>query len=167
MTPKPMPGVMNVTRLTQILAAYGAAPARWPEGERAAAQALLARSLAMGAPAERAMLAEALAEAEALDGALSDFAAPVPDDAVARLTARVAFPPAAARHDSRFDLFAMVRMVFKPAGAVGMIMAALGLIVGFTVDPAYSSGDGSDYTVSQSADAGFSAFGQDSGDGAP
>lgn len=167
MTPKPMTGVMNVTRLTEILAAYGAAPARWPEGERAAAQALLARTLAMGAPDERAMLTEALAEAEALDGALTGFVAPVPDDAMARLTAAVAFPPARIRHDSRFDLFAMLQMIFKPAAAVGATMVALGLFVGFTVDPAYSSGDGSDYTVSQSADAIFSAFGQDNGDAAP
>lgn len=167
MTPKTMTGVMNVTRLTEILAAYGAAPARWPEGERAAAQALFARSLAMGTPAERAMLAEALAEAEALDGALTGLVAPVPDDAMARLTAAVAFPPAQIRQDSRFDLFAMLPMIFKPAAAVGAMMAALGLFVGFTVDPAYSSGDGSDYTVSQNADAGFAAFGQDSGDSAP
>jgi len=163
---------MTIERLTQIIAAYGAAPVRWPERERAAAQALLARSLATGAPAERARLQAALAEAEALDGALAGFASSAhdmaaTDAAVARLTAAVAFPPAQVRHDGRFDLFALFHMIFKPAAAVGATMAALGLFVGFAVDPAYSSGDGSDYTVSQSADAAFSALGQDNGDAAP
>lgn len=158
---------MKIERLMQIVAAYGAAPARWPEGERAGAQALLARTLATGSEADRAMLQAALDEAEALDGALTGLVAPVPDAAMARLTAAVAFPPAQIRHDSRFDLFAMLQMTFKPAAAVGATMAALGLFVGFTVDPAYSSGDGSDYTVSQNADAGFAAFGQDNGDSAP
>ncbi|TPW02052.1 MAG: hypothetical protein FD124_3528, partial [Alphaproteobacteria bacterium] len=32
-------GAMNRERMTAILEAYGAAPARWPEAERAAAQA--------------------------------------------------------------------------------------------------------------------------------
>lgn len=158
---------MKIERLMQIVAAYGAAPARWPEGERAGAQALLARTLATGSEADRAMLQAALDEAEALDGALTGLVAPVPDAAMTRLTAAVAFPPAQIRHDSRFDLFAMLQMIFKPAAAVGATMAALGLFVGFTVDPAYSSGDGSDYTVSQNADAGFAAFGQDNGDSAP
>jgi len=158
---------MKIERLMQIVAAYGAAPARWPAEERAAAQALLARTLATGSEANRAMLQAALAEADSLDGALAGLAAPLPDDAMVRLTAAVAFPPAQIRHDSRFALFAMLQIIFKPAAAVGATMAALGLFVGFSVDPAYSSGDGSDYTVSQNADAGFSAFGQDSGDSAP
>lgn len=159
---------MNVKRLAEILAAYGAAPGRWPEGERAAAQTLLARTLAMGAPAERQMLQDAMAEAEGLDGALAGFAAPVPADAMARLTAAVAFPPARAKKpETRFDLFGILHMIFKPAAAVGATMAALGLFVGFAVDPAYSSGDGSDYTVAQSADAAFSALGQEDGETTP
>jgi hypothetical protein len=159
---------MNIERLTQILAAYGAAPARWPEAERASAQALLTRSLAMGAPAERAMLQAAMAEAVELDGALAGFAAPLPDAALARLTAAVAFPPARAKKpEMHFDLFGILHMIFKPAAAVGATMAALGLFVGFAVDPAYSSGDGSDYTVAQSADAAFSALGQDDGETTP
>lgn len=164
---------MKIERLMQIVAAYGAAPARWPAEERVAAQALLARSLATGSEADRAMLQAALAEADALDGALAGLAAPLPEGAMARLTAAVAFPPAQSRNRAaprqiRFDLFALMQMLFKPAAAVGATMAALGLFVGFSVDPAYSSGDGSDYTVSQSTDAAFSAFGQDNnGDAAP
>lgn len=163
-----MTDVMNVTRLLQIIAAYGAAPIRWPAEERAAAQALQTRILAMGAPAERKMLQEAMADAGDIDGALSGFDARVPDAALARLTAAVAFPPArAAVRETRFDLFSVFHMIFKPAAALGATMAALGLFVGFSVDPAYSSGDGSDYTVAQSADAAFSALGQENGDGVP
>ncbi len=155
---------MNIERLTQILAAYGAAPQRWPESERAAAQALLARIEAFGSAPERAALQAALDEANGLDGALAGFAAPVPDDAMARLTAAVAFPPP--RTQARgFALFDLLRVVFRPAAAVGATMAALGLFVGLSVDPAYSSGDGSDYTVSQNVDANFDAL--DNGDIAP
>jgi hypothetical protein len=159
---------MNIERLTQIIAAYGAAPAHWPDGERAGAQALLARIQAMGVPAERQALQAALTEAEELDGALARFTAPVPDAAMARLTAAVAFPPARMKKtEAHFDLFGILHMIFKPAAAMGATMAALGLFVGFAVDPAYSSGDGSDYTVAQSADAAFSALGQDDGETTP
>ena len=90
--------------------------------------------------------------------------APLSDDAMARLTAAVAFPPPRSKASS-ITLFDLLRVVFKPAAAVGATMAALGLFVGLSVDPAYSSGDGSDYTVSQSVDANFDAFGN--GDIAP
>lgn len=149
---------MSVERLTQILAAYGAAPGRCPAHERAAAQALMTRIMSAGAPAERAKIEAALNEARLLDGALDDFAAPVPDAAMARLTAAVAFPPRQAAPRAGFRLFDLMRVVFKPAAAVGATMAALGLFVGFSVDPAYSNGDGSDYTVSQAADGGFGAY---------
>ena len=148
---------MNIERLTLIIAAYGAAPQRWPEGERATAQALLASIEAFGSTPERAALQAALDEANDLDGALAGFAAQVPDAAMARLTAAVAFPPPRTKAP-RVTLFDLLRAVFKPAAAVGATMAALGLFVGLSVDPAYSSGDGSDYTVSQNVDANFDAF---------
>lgn len=53
---------MTQDRLEQLIAAYGAEPRRWPEGERAAAERLLSAS----APA-RALLAQARALDEALD----------------------------------------------------------------------------------------------------
>lgn len=150
--------IISAERLMQILAAYGASPQRWPAHERAAAQALMTRIMSAGAPAERAEIAAALNEARLLDGALEDFDAAVPDAAMARLTAAVAFPPRQAQPAHRFDLFDLLRVVFKPAAAVGATMAALGLFIGFSVDPAYSNGDGSDYTVSQAADGGFGAY---------
>ncbi len=149
---------MSIERLTQILAAYGAATQRWPAHERAAAQALMTRVMSAGGPAERAEIEAALNEARLLDGALEDFAAAVPDEAMARLTAAVAFPPRQIQPARHFGLFDLMRVVFKPAAAVGATMAALGLFVGFSVDPAYSNGDGSDYTVSQAADGGFGAY---------
>lgn len=58
---------MKRARLIDILDAYGADPARWPDVEREAAQALLARS---------AEAARAVAEARRLD-ALLDRAPPI------------------------------------------------------------------------------------------
>lgn len=54
-------------RVRDILAAYGAAPQRWPAAERDAILALVATD---------ASLAQALAEARALDGLLDDAPAP-------------------------------------------------------------------------------------------
>ena len=55
---------MTETRALEIIAAYGADPARWPAAERAALRALAAR------PA----VAAALVNAAALDGLLGDWA---------------------------------------------------------------------------------------------
>lgn len=60
---------MTPERLSQILAAYGAAPARWPEAEREAAERLLARDPA----AARAARQEA-----GLDVLLSRHRVPAP-----------------------------------------------------------------------------------------
>ena len=57
---------MNIQRFRQLLDAYGAAPARWPESERSAAQALLERSAeARQLAAQAARLDELLNHAEA------------------------------------------------------------------------------------------------------
>lgn len=76
--------VMDKTRFEAILAAYGADPRRWPEAERAAAQAF-ARASGDGA---------AIAEARALDAALGEAAepAPVSDLLYARVLARAPKP---------------------------------------------------------------------------
>jgi hypothetical protein len=163
--------VMSIARLTELLAAYGASPQRWPADERAVAQTLLAHIDRLGTAEERAALRAALDEARALDDVLADAFAPLPDAAMARLTAAVAFPPprggpartgarTGARETRGFSLFDLFGVVFKPAAAVGAVMAALGLFVGFSVDPAYSNGDGSDYSVSQNVDASFGLLGE-------
>lgn len=71
---------MNLERLTAILDAYGADPLHWPEGERLAAQAFVAR--------EKRALA-LVEEAEALDGLLDCAPSAAPSDAlVERILAR-------------------------------------------------------------------------------
>lgn len=154
-------GRMSFDRLMQIVAAYGASPERWPAAERADALSLRMLIEESGAPQLRTRLAAALDEARGLDGVMAGFAATVPDVAVARLTAAVAFPPPreAPKVPRALDLSGLFRAVLRPTAAVFATMAVLGLAVGFAVDPAYSSGDGSDYTVSQSADAGFGGLG--------
>ncbi|MCH8684585.1 hypothetical protein [Pedomonas mirosovicensis] len=57
------------SRLAEILETYGANPARWPEGERAAAEAALAADPGLQAVAARERL---------LDGWLSDWEMPAP-----------------------------------------------------------------------------------------
>lgn len=58
---------MTIARLRTLLDAYGAAPQRWPEEERAAALALIAQSSEARA---------AVAAAEALDATLGAYANP-------------------------------------------------------------------------------------------
>ncbi|WP_395792943.1 hypothetical protein [Aquimonas sp.] len=78
---------MNSERLQHLIDAYGADPARWPPAERAA----LAAARPLSAP-----LAQALAEAAALDQALSGLPLPeLPSSLAARVLAAA---PQAARH---------------------------------------------------------------------
>ncbi len=76
---------MTEARALEILAAFGADPARWPADERAALQALATRSPA---------IAQALAEARAVDGTLAGWlsepaiaVSPARDDTAAALAA--------------------------------------------------------------------------------
>lgn len=73
---------MTPERFTALLDAYGADLRRWPEVERAAAQALLA----VGPP----MLQQQLQNAALLDGWLDASAVPAADDALAARIAAVA-----------------------------------------------------------------------------
>ena len=68
-----MSETMTLERLRALIAAYGGKPAKWPTAERAAAEALLARS-----PEARA----ALAEAEPLDTLLDAVPALAPSPAL-------------------------------------------------------------------------------------
>lgn len=68
-----MSKTMTLDRLLALIAAYGGKPAKWPAAERAAAEALLARS-----PEARA----ALAEAEPLDTLLDAVPALAPSPAL-------------------------------------------------------------------------------------
>lgn len=71
--------MMERSRLSDILDACGANPARWPEGERAAAEALLAQDAGLQAQAR---------QEAALDDWLKEWNAPAPrPEAVATLLA--------------------------------------------------------------------------------
>ncbi|MBI1187928.1 MAG: hypothetical protein GC206_11475 [Alphaproteobacteria bacterium] len=67
--------MMDKERFAAIVAAYGAAPHRWPQDERAAAERYAA--------AHRDECAPLLAEARTLDAALADAPAPAPSDLLA------------------------------------------------------------------------------------
>ncbi len=74
---------MSITEFEDLAAAYGPDPAHWPEGHRAAAEALLA-----GPDGDAAQAALALARD--LDAALADLAAAEPTPALPdALTARI------------------------------------------------------------------------------
>ncbi len=140
---------MTLQRLRAMLAAYGAAPDRWPAAERAAADALIAGS---------ASAARAVVEARALDLALDDSTAEVPADALARLTAATAFPPprpAVRRAGIRSVPPAPARgwatnlaAAFWPRAAMFASVAALGIVVGLASEPAYSISDSGVYAAS-------------------
>ena len=114
---------MNEVRVAAILAAYGADPARWPDGERVAA---LAWTLA-----HREGLAEARADARAIDAALSRDQRGRADDAALRARVLAAIPrdgnivtPFRARGPSG---------VSRNAGAIAALAACavLGVMLGF------------------------------------
>ena len=124
---------MNEVRFQEIVAAYGANPRHWPEGERAAA---LAFSEAAGAKAQ-------LREAEALDALLVGYAAPASNDleAIARISRKVAAAAPqsvgqAAKHagsgrTGRNQSFLSYGR--NAAAAAGFLAAALtGLVIGFS-----------------------------------
>lgn len=75
-----MERIVTPRRLDELLAAYGADPRRWPDSERAGAQALLARSPDLAAQLE---------SARRLDGALDVLNGDVPAAVAARVAARI------------------------------------------------------------------------------
>lgn len=123
---------MPLERLERIIAAYGADPAHWPEGERESAEELVARL-----PAARNLLTQA----EELDEALSRVAADLPEAAMARLVAATAFPPPRISAPSLLDRLTYVASAFWPRATVLAGMAALGIVVGLSTEPAYSGSD--------------------------
>jgi len=66
---------VNHERFVQILDAYGACPAHWPDGERAAAALLLAAPDTIGMTAQ-----EMLLRAAALDAELDSYTLALPDE---------------------------------------------------------------------------------------
>lgn len=117
-------GAMTRDRMEEILAAYGAKPARWPEAERASAQTWAAENAAD--------FAAMAGEAGALDAALAcDVRETADDEALAQ---RVL----ATRGDNvvagDFDRRRAANDWWRPAAALAAC-AVLGLAIGFTGAP--------------------------------
>lgn len=123
---------MTATRFAAILDAYGSAARRWPEAERAAAQALLAAS-----PEARGLLADAAR----LDGVLSAATAPEPSAALRAAVLRAAPKPAVASRPGFVEigrgLWRSLAGVLtgelgglRPAGAVLGVALMLGVVAG-------------------------------------
>jgi anti-sigma factor RsiW len=113
---------MTPQRVSDLIAAYGAAPEKWPQAERAEALAVLERT-----PALRAELAQMAA----LDAALNRWPAPALQlDAVA-LSAYVSATPRP-RAAARRPLFRLPSFLAWPNTA-GLAAAALaGFLVGWS-----------------------------------
>ncbi|SAK78502.1 hypothetical protein AWB79_04906 [Caballeronia hypogeia] len=107
---------MTPERFRQITEAYGAAPERWPEGERAAALALV--------QAGDADALSALADARALDGLLDAHAVKAPSPALARRIVESA-PARPARAFWRRPRIWFSGAGFIGAGAAGVAAGAL------------------------------------------
>lgn len=118
---------MNVQRVRELIEAYGADAARWPEAERDAA-----RALARATPE----LANALAEAERLDDVLRRSPAPWPS---AELRDRVIAAAAASgltpkRVRTGFRRLAWILGAGWATAAVAGSIAGVGLTSHFTAD---------------------------------
>lgn len=114
--------MMDRSRLSEILEACGANPARWPEDERAAAKALLARDANLKAQAGR--------EAE-LDEVLKDWDAPAPRPqamsallAASRVTAQAVSGGADAVQETRRR-----ERWLAHGGAVGLAASIMALVM--------------------------------------
>jgi hypothetical protein len=128
---------MTPQRVAELIAAYGAAPEKWPAAERATALAVLD-----SAPALRAELAQMAA----LDAALNQWPCPAPQlDAVA-LAAHVSAAPRP-RTAPRRPFFGL--SWFGWPNATGLAAAALaGFIVGWSgLDGDYSGTDSVDRQI--------------------
>ena len=128
---------MMIWRFRRLIAAYGADPARWPPGQRARADALLARSVKA-----RALLAEA----RAFDALLMADAKPPADEPlaaaiIARATAlpQERAPVVAPRRAVALD-WSLARLWPQ---ALGLAAAAvLGFVIGWTdLLPGSAAGD--------------------------
>tara|TARA_R110000868_G_scaffold322583_3_gene583552 strand:+ start:16361 stop:16771 length:411 start_codon:yes stop_codon:yes gene_type:complete len=101
--------MMTEDRFLQILAAYGSNPARWPDGERAAAQAFLAGHVEL--------TSEAIAAEAALDAVLGSAARP-PSDLLERRVLR--------------SLNAMPARGWRAPAAAAAAALLLGVFLGFS-----------------------------------
>lgn len=124
---------MSMARLRAILEAYGAEPRRWPQAERADAEALIAAS-----PEARALRDETAA----LDHVLASVVAPAPSSALrAAILEAAPRPPAAAGFTGNLrGLWQSLLSTlggelggWRPAGAMLGLALLLGIATGGTI----------------------------------
>jgi hypothetical protein len=130
--------MVTAQRLNELLDAYGADPTRWPEAERAAAQALLARTPDLGARGD----------AERLDAALARLHGEVPPAVVARVAAGIEREVASRSQSDATGpswgalLWSATASTWPRAAAFAGVIV-LGIVAGLSSDPsALSTTDG-------------------------
>jgi len=118
---------MTKARVFELIEAYGPEPAAWPQAEREAAGNLL--------QSHADIFAEAIAEARALDMALSGLAEPQPSpDLAARIIASAPIMPDAAVKAP--GLLSRLKSKFMIGGSIlpsasALASSAVGLIIGY------------------------------------
>ncbi len=146
---------ITVERVFELIAAYGSAPESWPEGERAAASAMVA--------AQPDVFAPALTQARALDDALQGEPeiAPAADLAARILASAPAPAPARAKASwlGRLKDLILPQTTRWPAGAT-LASLAIGLVGGYAYASAYDQADQAYYTAF-GYDAGVSWLGEE------
>lgn len=116
---------MTWTRVEEILPAYGADPARWPDAERAAAEAVLATD-----PARARTLLE---RERSLDQTLDSWAAPAVSEKARASMATAATPGFISRVRGAFNAGIGWRgPLWQPAGAFACALL-LGMVAGGAV----------------------------------
>ncbi len=123
--------MMTPDRLLELIAAYGADTAAYPEAEQAPARALLA--------AEPHAFAAALAEARALDAALSAIPEPSVSGRLRGAILADAPKPARQRPAVSWGRLFGVRDAWIPAS--GLAAAAAGLLAGLVLAPQLATYD--------------------------
>lgn len=129
-----MTNPMTEARLFELIEIWGAEPSCWPEGEQAAARALL-----KAAPEKFEIV---LRDARALDGLLGAVPEVVPSPMLTE--AIMASAPRAAK--ARVGWFRL-KAPWMPVS--GMAAATFGLLMGLTVAPAASASDDLDAEVQE------------------
>lgn len=118
---------MNHERFVQILDAYGASSAHWPDDERTAAAALLAAPGAEGEVAQAALL-----RAEVLDAALDSYTVALPEaDFLRRIEASALAPvqaPLRAKDSGRSLNWRGLRQWFSGGKMIGAGLLGAGAV---------------------------------------
>ncbi len=141
---------MNETRFQELLEAYGGDPKRWPEGERADAEAFAASN--------PVLTADALADARALDALLATSQEGAPSEAL-RLRVLAAAPQAPARSGGLSAWLGGMGAARPALGVALAVMMSIGVLTGYQLGGRASHQDAAEAlwaAAFSGADPGFS-----------